>query len=145
MNITITTGSIDEVLSIDAQIPEFDGQTTKHSLQQRLTNKDSLILIAYANGKPIGYKLGYAKSKTAFYSWLGGVIPSHRKQGIATKLRQFQESWAIDNHYASINVKSMNRFPTMLQMLISSGYQICGYQDNGNEQNSKIRFIKYLN
>lgn len=146
MNINIQTGSIKDLLTIDAQIPEFadkhHGGTTKQILKLRLTNKKSLMLIATCNNQPIAYKLGYELNSNEFYSWLGGVIPTYRKQGIATKLRLTQEQWAKDNGYQFIRVKSMNRFPNMLQLLLSSGYKICGYEDNGNEDNSKVRFVK---
>ncbi|HBF45439.1 MAG TPA: GNAT family N-acetyltransferase, partial [Shewanella frigidimarina] len=48
------------------------------------------------------------------------------------------------NGFKSIKVKSMNQFPAMLQMLIASGYQICGYENNGSIAESKIEFIKFL-
>lgn len=147
MNITIKTGSIEDVLAVDSQIPEFDGYATKQTLSEKLTGKNALILIATYNSKdknPIAYKLGYGLNENEFYSWLGGVVPAYRKQGIATQLRLAQERWVKDNGYKLIRVKSMNRFPNMLQLLISSGYKISGYEDNGDEDNSKVRFVKYL-
>jgi hypothetical protein len=39
----------------------------------------------------------------------------------------------------------MNQYQAMLQLLISSGYQISGYEDNGCTATSKINFIKQLN
>ncbi len=144
MKITSEVGTIEEVIAIDRQIPEFDGRTTRHRLESKLTNTNHLILVAKVNGIPVAYKIGYALSKQAFYSWLGGVIPRFRKLGIATKLRNQQEMWARESGYSSVCVKSMNRYPAMLQLLISSGYQINGYENNGTEANSKINFIKTL-
>jgi len=144
MKMNIDIGTIDDVLSVDAQIPEFDGRTTREKIAARLINTPSLILIAKVDGKPIAYKMGYALSKTVFYSWLGGVIPAHRKKGIATKLREQQETWALHAHYTQIAVKSMNRYPAMLQLLISSGYQITGYEDNNDHTLAKICFTKKL-
>lgn len=138
-------GTITDVLAVDAQIPEFDGRTTANKLMNKLANKANLILIASHNDKPVAYKVGYALSSTEFYSWLGGVCPKYRKQGVATELRKRQELWALENGYSSICVKSMNQYQAMLQLLISSGYYISGYEDNGCVANSKIIFIKYLN
>ncbi|WP_028865684.1 GNAT family N-acetyltransferase [Psychromonas aquimarina] len=137
-------GTIADVLKVDSQIPEFDGRNTAEKMMDKLAAKNALILIASYNKQPVAYKIGYELSHTEFYSWLGGVLPEHRKQGIATQLRKKQEVWAADKGYESLSVKSMNRFPAMLQMLISSGYQISGYQDKGCISSSKICFIKYL-
>lgn len=144
MEIDISIGCIDDVLSVDKEIPEFASHSSKKKMEERLANKKHLILIARVNGYPVAYKIGYEEAPQEFYSWLGGVIPQYRKQGIATKLRNHQESWAKDNGYHSIGVKSMNRYAAMLQLLISSGYKIIGYEDNGDADNSKIRFKKWL-
>lgn len=144
MSISIKIGKLEDVLYVNEQIPEFDQRTTLEKLQYRLLNKKYLLLVAYVDNTPIGYKLGYELCDNEFYSWLGGVASSYRKQGIAKKLRIKQEQWAIAHHYQSISVKSMNQYPAMLHMLIASDYKICGYQDNGSVDNSKIKFSKML-
>lgn len=142
--IEIRSGTIQQALTIHRQIPEFDRPLSEAKLLDRLENKESLVLVAYSADQAIGYKLGYAINKQEFYSWLGGVIPSARKQGIANKLRQAQERWAQKKGYQSISVKSMNQYPAMLQMLISNGYQISGYENNGDLALNKICFVKPL-
>lgn len=144
MKILFDIGTIDDVLIVDAQIPEFDGRTTRQTLESRLRDKPHLILVAKEGKAPVAYKIGYQISKGEFYSWLGGVTPACRKQGIATKLRTQQELWALTSGYTKISVKSMNRYPAMLQLLISSGYAISGYEDNGTQLASKICFLKEL-
>ncbi|PMH46632.1 GNAT family N-acetyltransferase [Vibrio sp. 10N.286.49.B3] len=144
MTLTFSLGTIDDLLLVDAQVPEFDGRTTRQKIEARLVNKPSLILIAKSGDTPVAYKVGYQLSDSEFYSWLGGVIPSYRKQGIATILREKQEAWALSAGYSKLSVKSMNRYPAMLQLLISSQYQISGYEDNGSTSDSKISFIKTL-
>lgn len=137
-------GTIADLLIVDAQIAEFNGTTTAQTIKSRIGDNVALILIAKADGVPVAYKLGYQLSNEEFYSWLGAVTPAYRKQGVATKLRELQESWAINAGYTRISVKSMNHFPAMLQLLISSGYQINGYENNGNSSTSKICFVKEL-
>lgn len=145
MKLDIRLGTIDEVLQVDVQIPEFDGRTTASKLGTILSGKAHLILIASHNEKPIAYKIGYEISNSEFYSWLGGVQPNYRKKGVATKLLDHQELWALNHGYSVISVKSMNQYKAMLQLLISNGYQISGYEDNGCTASSKIKFIKHLN
>ena len=143
MNIEI--GSIDDVVLIDSQIPEFaNGEPIKSKLEKRLHQTKHLILIARVNGELAGYKMGYELSSSTFYSWLGGVTPMFRRNGVATELRMFQELWAKEAGYCEIAVKSMNRFPAMLNLLISSGYTIYGYEQGSAKANGKVLFFKTL-
>ncbi|WP_216825090.1 GNAT family N-acetyltransferase [Agarilytica rhodophyticola] len=130
------------ILKIGSQIPEFGSEHNIQKLESRLTDKICAIIIAYDNQLPVAYKIGYALSSYQFYSWLGAVVPKYRKKGIADAMLQQQESWVIDHNYNTISVRSMNRFPAMLHMLISRGYHISGYIDNGTSDNSKVCFIK---
>jgi len=144
MKFTFALGTIADILEVAALIPEFDGSITLDSTEARMQGKDHLILVARYDDIPIGFKAGYRLSDNQFYSWLGGVVPGHRKMKIASQLRLLQESRAIENGFKSIKVKSMNKFPSMLQMLIVSGYQVTGYENRGSSTNSKIEFTKYL-
>lgn len=149
MTIDYRIGTLEDVLMIDAKIPEFAHQrstpkNTLDTLAERLSHKRYLLLVAVNGHEPVAYKLGYALSDRAFYSWLGAVMPAHRRQGIAAELRRRQERWAIEQGFSQICVKSMNRFPAMLQLLIRSGYSISGYEDGGTPESSKVLFSKLL-
>jgi len=138
------SGTVSDVLDVLALTPEFANVIFSDSIGNRLAGRNHLILVARFESKPVGFKVGYELADGQFYSWLGGVIPEHRQMKVASQLRQLQESWAVENGFNSIKVKSMNQFPAMLQMLIGSGYQICGYENNGSITDSKIEFIKFL-
>lgn len=112
------------VLEVDAQIPEFNNSLNREKLELRLEGKECALVIAYNNGEPIGYKIGYALSAEEFYSWLGAVSPKHRKKGVAASMLSLQEDWVKRHRYKSILVRSMNQFPAMLKMLISNAYLI---------------------
>ena len=137
-------GTVKDILTVDAQIPEFVGRLTASKINEKLAGKRSLILIASTEGNPIACKVGYEQSVTEFYSWFGGVAPAYRRAGIADKLLAMQENWALDNGFNTLRVKSTNRFPAMLQLLVSRGYQISGYENNGSLATSKILFVKAL-
>ena len=138
----IKPASLDDLLLVDSQIPEFDGRNTLSKLQARCADIEHLALVAYIDNEPVAYKLGYALNSNTFYSWLGAVAPKCRGQGIAQALLNAQEAWVKANNYRTIKVKSMNRFPAMLSMLIKNGYAITGYEDRGSPQPSKILFTK---
>lgn len=138
----IKPARLEDLLFIDSQIPEFDGRNTLSKLQAQCADVDHLALVAYIDNEPVAYKLGYALDSNTFYSWLGAVAPKCRGHGIAQALLNAQEAWVKANNYQTIKVKSMNRFPAMLSLLIKNGYSIVGYEDRGSLLTSKILFTK---
>lgn len=144
MNINIEIGTLADIVSISAQIPEFDRVATLERLKARLDEAVHLILVAKMDGVIVGYKVGYQLTDVTLYSWIGGVIPTHRNHGIATLLLKHQEHWAIEAGYKQIKVKSMNRYPHMLKMLISNGYEIVAVEGGTDATERKIVFQKWL-
>lgn len=102
------------------------------------------MLIAEADGQPVGFKLGYAAEDGSLYSWLGGVLFAHRKTGLAQRLLEAQEAWAGAHGFAAVTVKSMNRYPAMLRLLIRNGYQIRQVEHFGDPARERIQFSKGL-
>lgn len=144
MSIKIEIGSAADIVALSKQIPEFEQVTTLERLQSRLDGAVGLILVAKFEGALVGYKVGYQLTEDTFYSWLGGVIPEYRKHGVATLLLNYQEKWARNSGYKEIKVKSMNRFPGMLKLLISNGYEIVGVDKGVCGSEGKIVFLKRL-
>ncbi|WP_335991682.1 GNAT family N-acetyltransferase [Pseudoalteromonas sp. CH_XMU1449-3] len=138
----IKPASLEDLLLVDSQIPEFDGRNTLSKLQAKCADVEYLILVAFIDNEPVAYKLGYALDSNTFYSRLGAVAPKCRGNGIAQALLNAQETWVQEHNYRAIKVKSMNRFPAMLSMLIKNSYAIVGYEDRGCPQASKILFSK---
>ena len=118
------TGSIDEVMALVAQIPELNKSYPKEEYLNRLEQAQHLIQIAEVEGELAGFKVGYAVSDTEFYSWLGAVAPDFRGMGIAKMLLSAQETWIEEQGYKTIKVKSRNRYPAMLRMLLGKGYHL---------------------
>lgn len=144
MSIKIEIGSAADIVALSKQIPEFEQATTLERLQSRLDGAVSLILVAKLEGALVGYKVGYQLTEETFYSWLGGVIPEQRKHGVATLLLNYQEKWVLNSGYKQIKVKSMNRFPGMLNLLISNGYEIVDIEESVCGSEGKIVFLKRL-
>ncbi|MCS6119127.1 GNAT family N-acetyltransferase [Shewanella baltica] len=113
-----------QLIQLSKQIPELDRPLTSEVLNQRLQGKKCLILVAYVEGELAGFKLGYEQEEAIFYSWLGGVASDFRRLGLAQSLLEYQETWARRQGYNHIQVKTMNRFPAMLNLLISNQYLI---------------------
>ncbi|MCL1120959.1 GNAT family N-acetyltransferase [Shewanella seohaensis] len=113
-----------QLIELSKQIPELDRPLTSETLAERLSDKTCLILLAYVEGEFAGFKLGYEQADAVFYSWLGGVATDFRRLGLAQSLLEYQETWASRQGYNFIQVKTMNRFPAMLNLLIRNQYLI---------------------
>jgi len=87
------------------------------------------LLIAKIENQEVGFKLGYEKDNTTFYSWLGGVLPEFRGLGVASDLMVFQQEGCIKKGYKLIQTKTKNKFKEMLLLNIKSGFQIIGFEE----------------
>lgn len=141
--ITIKTATISEVVALSQQIPEFHQPYTAQEYEKRLTNTPHLILIAYQNNQPIGFKVGYDKG-TSFYSWMGGVLPAFRKKGIAKLLAQTQENWAKKQGYKTITLKTRNQHRAMLIFALKNGFNIVGFEPKSSVEAHRIVLQKHL-
>lgn len=144
MNYIIKEGTVNELMCIENNIPEFSSSKSHAEINAKIDARSHILLVAYVNEQPVAYKLGYAKSSSLFYSWLGAVLPDFRGQGIAKALLMRQEVYVRECGFQAIEVKSMNRFKRMLQMLVSHDYQIVQCKRLDDNSDSKITFRKNL-
>ncbi|MGL6170424.1 MAG: GNAT family N-acetyltransferase, partial [Vibrio sp.] len=77
----VRVGTLAEVVQIVAKISEFAQSENEQSLQARLADKPSLVLVAQQQDQLVGFKIGYALDSENFYSWFGGVDPAARGCG----------------------------------------------------------------
>ncbi len=96
---------------------------------QKAGEMDNLFIQAALDGERIiGYKIGYPYDSVTFYSWMGGVDPDYRGQGIARELMRQQHQWCAHQGYLEVQTKTQNRWREMLMLNISSGFDIIGCQ-----------------
>ena len=121
--IRIEENNLDAIPEILAGIPEFSDTPSIEFIQNRISHLPHIILTAYFGDKPVGFKIGYERDQK-FYSWLGAVLPGHRRQGIADALADKQEKRAREMGYQVIWMKTRNCFPSMLLMAVRRGFRI---------------------
>ncbi|MEZ4659959.1 MAG: GNAT family N-acetyltransferase [Caldilineaceae bacterium] len=144
MNTLIRPGTIEEALTVEAALPEFGAARTETDYRQRLGHAPHLILVAEVDGALAGYKVGYTQSDDVFYSWLGGVLPAYRRLGLAQQLMEYQEQWVKAQGYLTIEVRSKNKFPGMLILLLKNGYKIVKIEADAPLDERKITFRKEI-
>lgn len=139
----IRIGTFAEVLTLHNVIPELSPIKDINYFAERMVASQYLLLVWEVDEKIVAYKLGYWIDTQHFYSWLGGVHPDYRQQGIAKALLLEQEVQVRKMGAKEIRVKSMNQYKSMLLLLISQGYEITGAESN-SQGNIKIHFSKKL-
>ena len=143
--IKIRQGTIKEVIELSKKVTEFFQPFSEKTYQDRLTDTIHLILIAEVDGEPVGFKVGYqGGSAEVFYSWMGGVLNSYRRMGIATQLADEQEKWAKNHGYLKVNFKTRNRFSKMIHFGLNRGFNIVDLIKKGSIDDYRIVMEKVL-
>lgn len=144
MPISIRHVQPEETAAVYRLIPEFAGEHDAQAIRQRIGGRVACALVAYDEAQPVGFKLGYETAPGEFYSWLGGVAPAYRRDGVAQRLLEAQERWAQEHGYARLRVKTRNQFRAMLMLLIRNGYQIIGLEKKGEAADYRLLLEKSL-
>jgi len=142
-NLVIKKGTIQQAIEISKQIPEFENPYEVSDYEKRLTNKMHLILIAFWQGKPAGFKVGF-QVEDHFYSWMGGVIPEFRTNKIAKNLASFQQNYVKEMGIRKIKMKTRNKHKAMIQFALTDGFYISGLEEDINVNESRILLDKEL-
>ncbi|MEQ6124279.1 GNAT family N-acetyltransferase [Pseudotenacibaculum sp. MALMAid0570] len=121
----------------------FDDAKLAFFVDRIHAKEDLVTILCYHDDLLVGFKLGYRYNDTTFYSWVGGVLDEHRKQGIAQKLMELQHDCALKKRYEKVRTKSMNRFKPMIILNLKNGFDIVSVYTNESEQ-TKIIFEKIL-
>jgi len=119
----IKKGTIQSVVVLSQQIPELKNPYGVDEYEKRLEQVPHIILVAYRGDHAAGFKVGYER-EGYFYSWMGGVLPGYRRNGIALALAQEQEAWARKKGYDSVTFKTRNQHKAMLAFGLSNGFDV---------------------
>ncbi len=99
------------------------------SLKWRLENMPDVTVVTINDADGIiAFKAGYSTAHNRYYSWLGGVNPKHRRQGIARKLMEQQHDWIsrqsrfslVETHVEQDNI-------AMIQLNQQLGMEFSGF------------------
>ena len=141
--IVIKEGSISLAAAMSQELPEFINPPKLPEYEKRLLDVPHLVLIAYHEGMPIGFKVGYEK-ESYFYSWMGGVLSPYRGRGVAKLLAQRQEQWAREKGYKELVFKTRNQHKAMLIFALKNGFNIVGFTQKKDVLTNRILLKKVL-
>lgn len=107
------------------------------------TKRNLVTFLALQNGEPAGFKMGYERNESQFYSWLGGVAKPFRNQGVASELMKRQHEWCRQNGYRTVRTHTKNKWKSMLILNLQHGFDIIGTYTN-QESGTKIMLEKRI-
>lgn len=139
----IKESDIETVVVLSKQIPELADPHEAEEYRKRLIGVPHLILVAFAEERAIGFKVGYER-EGYFYSWMGGVLPDFRKLGVAQALAATQEAWAKKRGYPTITSKTRNSHKGMLIFALKNGFDIIGFEPKTTTPQHRILLRKQL-
>ena len=140
--IVITPISIDEMVTVNKTVTEFDPYT-KEYFDNRIKGKDSLIIGACINDHVVGYLVGYNRfNDSSFYCWMVGVNPDFREKGVLRTLMDYQEKWARKRGYSKIKIKTRNHLREMLAYLVKYGFYFTEVVEYPNIEDNRILLEK---
>ena len=164
-----------EIQYIEELFGECPRKKTAAEIVRRLTGRAHLILLANASlpddpGSvvPVSYKVAHEiraaenepklsdlvarlrahvqfDGRRVLYTWIGGTRRDWRGQGQFRALTEQQESWAIEQGFDEIVVKTKNKFYDMRGTLDHLRFEVVKYERNeADNAESKVYLSKKL-
>lgn len=103
-----------------------------------------LTLIASVENRPVGFYIGFELKPSVFFSWLYGVLPDYRRQGIASQLMDAVHAWVPPQDYSSVRFECHNQHRPMLHLAIARGYDIVGIRWDPDRGSNLVIFEKAI-
>ncbi len=116
-----------------------------HFSKEAPKKNNLLALLSTSNNQLVAYKVGYEIDSETFYSWVGGVHPQYRQQGLAKKLMQYQHQVLKEKGYKKVRTKTRMGFRAMLVLNIKAGFDISGLSTKPHVTDLIIEMKKNLN
>ena len=104
-----------------------------------------LMLMAYVDDAPVGFKIGYEQQPGVFYSAKGGVLPEARRQGIARALLEEMLRVARERGYRRFVFDTFpNKHPGMTILALSMGFSLARADYNHTYQDYRLQLAMEL-
>lgn len=102
--------------------------------------KGLLMLMAFLQDTPVGFKIGYEKEPSVFYSAKGGVLPEARRQGIARALLEEMLRATRAREYRRFVFDTFpNKHAGMTILALSMGFSLARADYNHTYQDYRLQ------
>lgn len=141
----IIEGDIQTAYELNNLIPEFEKKTLRAEFDKRLSSNNSKVFVAQIEGEYVGYVAAYDRyNDGSYYCWMAAVLPEYRRNGVLTNMMDTLESWAKENGYNKIKIKTRNDRKEMQHYLISKGYEFTEVVAKDNRADNRLHLEKDL-
>ncbi len=107
--------------------------------------EDLLMLVAYLDEEPIGFKIGYRQSHDTFYSAKGGTLSSYRRKGVARMmLYDMIERVRAQGYHRFAFDTFPNKHPGMTILGLDEGFNVVKADFNTVFQDYRLQFEKEI-
>ena len=107
--------------------------------------EDLLMLIAYLEAAPIGFKIGYRQSDDTFYSAKGGVLSGYRRKGVARMMLYDMIEHVRARGYRRFAFDTFpNKHPGMTILGLDEGFNVVKADFNTVFQDYRLQFEKEI-
>jgi GNAT superfamily N-acetyltransferase len=107
--------------------------------------EDLLMLVAWTGDTAVGFKIGYQRDATTFYSAKGGVRDAYRRRGIARALLYAMLDVARARGYDRFLYDTFpNKHPGMTVMGLDEGFRVVQAGYSPRYQDYRLRFAHTL-
>lgn len=104
-----------------------------------------LMLVAHVDGRPAGFKVGYALDDTGFYSAKGGVHPRFRRRGLARRLLHVMMDVARERGFERFVYDTFpNKHPGMTVLGLDEGFRVVKAGYSPQYKDYRLRFERSL-
>lgn len=122
---------VDEIKSL--ALSAFGGSGDSEGNWRFRHMPDFSLFEARTANQLVGFKIGYAHTKTRYYSWLGAVDSEFRRRGIARELMNKQHLWLRERGYLSVETGARQSNFAMAQLNLESGFKVVGIRYKGDD------------
>jgi len=137
------TGNLDDVLSINSEIPEWTTRFSREHFEEFLKDKNPEIVVGYSEDKPIGFIVSYTEGDH-LKIWVIGVDPGFRRQGIFRAMHKYCETIAKNKGLSKIELDIAKCRESMISASRALGYHIVGVEHKEDWPNTRIFLEKPL-
>jgi GNAT superfamily N-acetyltransferase len=124
--------------------PVFEDDWSDYAAKLSGRRSLSAMVALGADAQIIGLKMGYERNRCVFNSWIGGVSPDFRGQGLATRLMEAQHEWAKAAGFRGIETATRQHNRAMGIVNFKGGFIVAGL-DVVPGSETKVIFYKDLN